>query len=100
MFIKLGGSLISDKTKPETLRGEVLDRIARCVCKTFADVSPTRVVPSKAGICIEQRACRTCGLHGANKSDRMLSETLVEYKLSRYGVWSKYNPALRPPPSH
>ena len=30
VFIKLGGSLISDKTKPETLRGEVLDRIARC----------------------------------------------------------------------
>lgn len=29
MFIKLGGSLISDKTKPETLRQDVLDRIAR-----------------------------------------------------------------------
>ncbi len=30
VFIKLGGSLISDKTNPETLRGGVLDRIARC----------------------------------------------------------------------
>lgn len=34
VFIKLGGSLISDKTKPETLRGEVLDRIARYVYHT------------------------------------------------------------------
>lgn len=29
LLIKLGGSLISDKTKPETLRQDVLDRIAR-----------------------------------------------------------------------
>lgn len=28
-FIKLGGSLVSDKTKEETLRREVLDRIVR-----------------------------------------------------------------------
>lgn len=31
VLLKLGGSLISDKTRPEALRGEVLDRIARCV---------------------------------------------------------------------
>lgn len=29
VFIKLGGSLVTDKTKPETLREEVLDQIAR-----------------------------------------------------------------------
>ena len=29
VFIKLGGSLVSDKTKPETLRKDVLARIAR-----------------------------------------------------------------------
>lgn len=29
VFIKLGGSLVSDKTKPETLRADVLSRIAR-----------------------------------------------------------------------
>lgn len=29
VFIKLGGSLVSDKTKPETLRADVLARIAR-----------------------------------------------------------------------
>ena len=29
VFIKLGGSLVSDKTKPEALRKDVLCRIAR-----------------------------------------------------------------------
>lgn len=29
VFIKLGGSLVSDKTEKETLRGDVLARISR-----------------------------------------------------------------------
>lgn len=36
VFIKLGGSLVSDKTKPETLREDVLDRIARCIHQRYS----------------------------------------------------------------
>ncbi|CAM9192583.1 unnamed protein product [Scytosiphon promiscuus] len=48
VFVKLGGSLISDKTKPETLRGEVLDRIARELQEAISEISKgdeaTRVI--------------------------------------------------------
>ncbi|CAM9157199.1 unnamed protein product [Pylaiella littoralis] len=45
VLLKLGGSLISDKTRPEALRGEVLDRIARELREAISEWGDTtRVV--------------------------------------------------------
>ena len=36
IFLKLGGSLLTDKTSEETLRPDVLDRLASEICQALA----------------------------------------------------------------
>lgn len=64
VFIKLGGSLITDKTRPETVREEVMLRIARCVPRAVQQLtaymdslSTTAVSSSQASA--RQRRIRT-----------------------------------------
>ncbi len=44
VFLKLGGSLLTDKTRPETLRGDVLSRLACEIAGALADCPGLRLL--------------------------------------------------------
>lgn len=106
VFLKLGGSLITDKTQPQALRGDVLTRLAREIAEARAAKPDLRLLlghgSGSFGHVTAKRYGTRAGVSTAEQWRGFAETGLVAAELNRLVVealWDGGAPALRIQPS-
>lgn len=106
LFLKLGGSLLTDKTRPQALRGHVLRRLAAEISAALRDRPDLRLVighgSGSFGHITASRYGTRAGVHTPEEWRGYAEVARVAAELNRLvvdGLWEAGVPALRLQPS-